>query len=177
MHKLEVWHLPKDTKQTKIRRNANWIGIFMISWFYLKLNEWDLFLFLRDISVEHCSKKLVKTQRALVHHVSVANCGLTGLALLIFEASCAAHCGPKTRILFKNSNNPKFKLLWETRSEYYALEIGHYQKDEFWEFLNRFISFSSLCGAAVASSGDDTMHDSEVEVWAPNEIQGDAKIL
>lgn len=56
------------------------------------------------------------------------------------------------------------------------LDIGHYQKDEFWEFLNRFISFSPLCGAAVASSGDDTMHDSEVEVWAPNEIQGDAKI-
>jgi len=66
--------------------------------------------------VEHCIKKLVKTQRAVVHHVSVANCGLTGLALLSFEASCAAQ------------------------------------------------SFSPLCGAAVASSGDDTMHDSEVEV-------------
>ena len=130
---------------------------------------------LRDISVEHCSKKLVKTQRAVVHHVSVANCGLTGLALLSFEASCAAHCGPKTRFLFKNSNIPKYKLLWET----VWICIRHwsyYQRDEFWEFLNRFISFSPLCGAAVASSGDDTMHDSEVEVWAPNEIQGDAKI-
>ena len=46
----------------------------------------------------------MKTQRAVVHHVSVANCGLTGLALLSFEASCAAHCRPETRILFKNSD-------------------------------------------------------------------------
>ena len=79
--------------------------------------------------MEHCSKKLVKTQRAVVHHVSVANCGLTGLALLSFEASCAAHCGPKTRILFKNSNNPKYNLLWEIRLEYV---IRHWSLSKRW---------------------------------------------
>ena len=98
------------------------------SWFlnltWSSINEF-LSLLSRDISVEHCIKKLVKTQRAVVHHVSVANCGLTGLALLSFEASCAAHCGPKTWILFKNSNNPKDIPLSETRFEY-VLDIANF---------------------------------------------------
>ena len=89
----------------------------------------SLSLLLRDISVEHCSKKLVKTQRAVVHHVSVANCGLTGLALLSFEASCAAHCGPKAQICSKTSNNHKCQLLLETRLEY---AIRHWSLSKRW---------------------------------------------
>ena len=136
-----MWHLPKDTKQTKtfittlqfnkffrtaktkqiLAQNSKILDTYLktrskrrsgemqteleSSWFlnltWSSINEF-LSLLSRDISVEHCIKKLVKTQRALVHHVSVANCELTGLALLSFEASCAAHCGTNTQILFIN---------------------------------------------------------------------------
>ena len=159
-----MWHLPKDTKQTKtfittlqfnkffrtaktkqiLAQNSKILDTYLktrskrrsgemqteleSSWFlnltWSSINEF-LSLLSRDISVEHCIKKLVKTQRAVVHHVSVANCGLTGLALLSFEASCAAHCGPKTWILFKNSNNPKDIPLSETRFEY-VLDIANF---------------------------------------------------